>query len=156
MTFEQFTNALVTLLVIIEPVAIVPLFLAVTAGFSPEQRRQTALRASIIAFAILAGVALVGDWVLAKLGITLPAFRIAGGLLLFWIAFEMVFQLRAQRKSSTAKAAIEIDHVKNVAPSRWRSRCSRVPAPSPRRCSSPVRRGATRSGSARSSASSPS
>lgn len=115
MTFEQFTNALVTLLVIIEPVAIVPLFLAVTAGFSPEQRRQTALRASIIAFAILAGVALVGDWVLAKLGITLPAFRIAGGLLLFWIAFEMVFQLRAQRKSSTAKAAIEIDHVKNVA-----------------------------------------
>jgi multiple antibiotic resistance protein len=115
MTLDQLTNAFVTLVVIIEPVAIVPLFLALTQGFTASQRRQTATRASIIAFFILAGVALVGDWVLSKLGISLPAFRIAGGLLLFWIAFEMVFQLRATRKSSTARAAIEIDHIKNVA-----------------------------------------
>ena len=115
MTLDQFTNALVTLVVIIEPVAIVPLFLALTNGFSAPQRRQTATRASIIAFFILAGVALVGDWILSKLGISLPAFRIAGGLLLFWIAFEMVFQLRATRKSSTARQAIEIDHIRNVA-----------------------------------------
>lgn len=115
MTFDQLTNAFVTLLVIIEPVALVPLFLGLTAGFSAEQRRQAALRASIIAFGILAGSALVGDWLLRKLGITLPAFRIAGGLLLFWIAFEMVFGRRNERKSGTVADAIEKDHIRNVA-----------------------------------------
>lgn len=115
MTFDQATNAFVTLLVIIEPIAIVPLFLGLTQGFSVEQRRQVALRACVIAFGILAGSALVGDWLLRKLGITLPAFRIAGGLLLFWIAFEMVFARRTERKSGTVTDAIEKDHIRNVA-----------------------------------------
>jgi multiple antibiotic resistance protein len=114
-TFDQATNAFVTLLVIIEPIAIVPLFLGLTQGFSVEQRRQVALRACVIAFGILAGSALVGDWLLRKLGITLPAFRIAGGLLLFWIAFEMVFARRTERKSGTVTDAIEKDHIRNVA-----------------------------------------
>jgi multiple antibiotic resistance protein len=58
-----------------------------------------ALEASIIAFCVLAGTALAGDWLLAQLGISLAAFRIAGGLLLFAIAFEMVFQHRTERET---------------------------------------------------------
>lgn len=115
MTLDQFSAAFVTLLVIIEPIAIVPLFLGLTSGFSAAERRQVASRAAIIAFAILAGSAIVGDWLLRNLGITLPAFRIAGGLLLFWIAFEMVFAKRTERKSGAVTQAIEQDHIRNIA-----------------------------------------
>ncbi|MFN3853485.1 MAG: MarC family protein [Phreatobacter sp.] len=115
MTVEFITGALVTMFVIVEPVALVPIFLAVTQGFSADQRRQVAWRACLIAFLILAACAFVGDWLLRKLGISLPAFRIAGGLLVFWIAFEMVFGLRANRKSETAREAIGKEHIVNVA-----------------------------------------
>ncbi len=115
MTLEFMTGALVTMLVIIEPIALVPIFLAVTQGFSGEQRRQVAWRACLIAFAILSACAFVGDWLLSKLGISLPAFRIAGGLLVFWIAFEMVFGLRANRKNEVAREAIDKEHIVNVA-----------------------------------------
>jgi multiple antibiotic resistance protein len=73
-----------------------------------------ALRACLIAAAILAGSALVGDWLLRTLSITLPAFRIAGGLLLFSIASEMVFGVRIARQSKAAEEVIE-DHVRNIA-----------------------------------------
>jgi multiple antibiotic resistance protein len=115
LSHDQLVSAFVTLFLIIEPVALVPIFLAVTTGFSPAERRQTALRACLIAFGILAGCALGGDLLLRTLGISLPAFRIAGGLLLFWIAFEMVFARRAARKDGTAREAIEKDHIRNVA-----------------------------------------
>ncbi|MBY0364354.1 MAG: MarC family protein [Phreatobacter sp.] len=115
MTVEFITSALVTLFVIVEPIALVPIFLAVTPGFSASQRRQVAWRACLIAFLILAACAFFGDWLLRMLGISLPAFRIAGGLLVFWIAFEMVFGLRASRKSETAREAIDKEHIVNVA-----------------------------------------
>lgn len=115
MTLEFLTGALVTMLVIVEPIALVPIFLAVTQGFSADQRRQVAWRACVIAFAILASCAFVGDWLLSKVGISLPAFRIAGGLLVFWIAFEMVFGLRANRKNEVAREAIDKEHIVNVA-----------------------------------------
>ncbi len=115
MTLEFLTGALVTMLVIVEPIALVPIFLAVTQGFSAAQRRQVAWRACLIAFAILASCAFFGDWLLGKLGISLPAFRIAGGLLVFWIAFEMVFGLRANRKNEVARDAIDKEHIVNVA-----------------------------------------
>jgi multiple antibiotic resistance protein len=73
-----------------------------------------ALRASLIAAAILLGTALVGDWLLRQLGISLPAFRIAGGLLLFAIAFEMVFALRQERQSKDAEQAVE-EHIHHMA-----------------------------------------
>jgi multiple antibiotic resistance protein len=73
-----------------------------------------ALRACLIAAAILAGSALIGDWLLRTLSIGLPAFRIAGGLLLFSIASEMVFGLRIERQSKQAEEAIE-EHVRNIA-----------------------------------------
>ncbi len=73
------------------------------------------MRACIIAFCIMAFFALAGDVVLKALGVSLPAFRIAGGLLLFWISFEMVFERRNERKAQTAEIAITQDHIRNVA-----------------------------------------
>jgi multiple antibiotic resistance protein len=73
-----------------------------------------AVRASIIAGAILAGSALIGDWLLETLQISLAAFRIAGGLLLFSIASEMVFGVRIRREGEAAEQAIE-EHMRNIA-----------------------------------------
>lgn len=107
-------SALVTLLVVVDPVGLAPGFLAVTEDLGAQQRRHVALRASLIAAAVLIGTAFVGDWLLHQLGITLPAFRIAGGLLLFAIAFEMLFGLRPAREAKTAEQAVE-EHVRHVA-----------------------------------------
>jgi multiple antibiotic resistance protein len=114
-SYDLLLNAFITILVTIDPPGLAPLYLAVTRGMNREQRSQVSMRASIIAFFILALFALVGNSVLALLGITLPAFRVAGGLLLFFIAFEMVFEKRNDRKEKTAETAITKDHVRNVA-----------------------------------------
>ena len=114
MPLDYLISALVTLIVVVDPVGLVPTFLAVTQGLPQQARRRIALRAAIIAAAILAGTALVGDWLLHQLGITLPAFRIAGGLLLFAVASEMVFGVRIERQSKQAEDALE-EHVRNVA-----------------------------------------
>ena len=114
MPLEFLISALVTLGVVVDPVGLVPAFVAITVGLPPKSRRDVALRACLIAAAILAGSALVGDWLLRTLSITLPAFRIAGGLLLFSIASEMVFGVRTVRQSRQAEEAIE-EHVRNIA-----------------------------------------
>lgn len=110
----DYIAALVTLLVVIDPLGLAPIFVAVTEGLPASARRQVGARAALIAAAVLIGFALVGNWVLAMLGITLPAFRIAGGLLLFSIAFEMVFDFRGERQARTAERALE-EHVKHLA-----------------------------------------
>ena len=107
-------SALLTLFVVVDPVGLVPTFLAVTEDLPREARRSVAVRASIIAGAILIGTALIGDWLLHTLSISLPAFRIAGGLLLFSIASEMVFGVRLRRESREAEEAVE-EHVRNIA-----------------------------------------
>lgn len=107
--------ALVTLLVTLDPPALAPIFLAITRGLNEAERRQVAIRACLIAFGIMAFFGFAGEIVLRALGISLPAFRIAGGLLLFWIAFEMVFDLRSARKNRTATEAVTIDHIRNIA-----------------------------------------
>ena len=109
------SNAFVTLLVTVDPPAIAPMFLALTVGMTAAERRQVAMRATVIATLALAFFAVAGQKILTLLGITLPAFRIAGGLLLFWIAFEMVFERRSARKNSVARTAIDEDHIRNVA-----------------------------------------
>ena len=114
MPIEYLVSAAVTLIVVVDPIGLVPTFVAVTAGLSASAQRQVAVRAAIIAALILAGAALFGDWLLRQLGITLPAFRIAGGLLLFSIASEMVFGVRTERQSKTAEQALEED-VRNIA-----------------------------------------
>ena len=114
MPVEFLISALVTLVVVVDPLGLVPTFLAITHGLPDRSRRVVALRACLIAVAILAGSTLIGDWLLRTLSIGLPAFRIAGGLLLFSIASEMVFGVRIGRQSKEAEDAIE-EHVRNIA-----------------------------------------
>ena len=108
-------SALATLLVTLDPPGLAPIFLGLTQGMADAERRQVALRACVIAFGILTFFALGGGEILTLLGIGLPAFRIAGGMLLFWIAFEMVFQARGERKAHAAQSAVTIDRIRNVA-----------------------------------------
>jgi len=107
-------TALVTLFVVVDPVGLTPTFLAVTEGLPRRARHDVAVRASLIAGAILIGTALLGDLLFRALGISLSAFRIAGGLLLFAIAFEMVLGVRMRREGQAAEEAIE-EHVRNIA-----------------------------------------
>jgi multiple antibiotic resistance protein len=112
---DTLINAFTTLLVTVDPPGLAPLFLGLTTGMNRAERGQVALRGSLIAFFILAAFALFGASVLNVLGISIGAFRIAGGLLLFWIAFEMVFEKRQDRKEKTTAVAITQDHIHNIA-----------------------------------------
>jgi multiple antibiotic resistance protein len=114
MLLDYAISALLTLFVVVDPVGLVPTFLAVTEDLPRRARRSVAVRSSIIAGAILIGTALIGDWLLRTLSISLPAFRIAGGLLLFSIASEMVFGVRLRREGREAEEAVE-EHVRNIA-----------------------------------------
>lgn len=112
---DYITSAIATLLVITDPIFMSALFLGLTNDMTKAQRREVALRGSIIAFCILLGAGLGGAKLLELLGISLSAFRIAGGLLLMSAAAEMVFDRRGQRQQETVSKAITIDHVKNIA-----------------------------------------
>ncbi len=114
-SYDSIFNAFVTILVTIDPPGLAPLFLALTRGMNRDERRQVSIRASIIGFAVMALFAVAGAAVLGALGITLPAFRLAGGLLLFYIAFEMVFERRQDRKEKSADAAVSKDHIADIA-----------------------------------------
>jgi multiple antibiotic resistance protein len=114
MPLDFLISAFVTLVIVLDPIGLAPTFVAITHGMPRDARRQVAIRASLIAAGVLAGTALVGDKLLATVGISLPAFRIAGGLLLFSIASEMVFGVRIQRQSATAEQAME-ERVRNIA-----------------------------------------
>jgi multiple antibiotic resistance protein len=114
MALSFLVSALVTLLVVVDPVGLVPTFIGITNGLSESLRREVALRAALIAAAILIGAALIGNWLLATLAISLSAFRIAGGLLLFSIATEMVFGLRMRREGEVAEQAVE-ERARNIA-----------------------------------------
>jgi multiple antibiotic resistance protein len=115
MDIEFIRNAFLTMLVAIDPPGLAPIFLAVTGHMTMAERRSTAYRAVIIAFCILVAAALGGKALLTTLGISIPAFRIAGGLLLFYIAAEMIFERREQRKVHSAEASIAHDHPQSVA-----------------------------------------
>lgn len=112
---DYFLSALTTLMVTVDPPGLAPIFLSLTVGLTPAERRNVAIRATLIAGAIMLGFAFFGQPVLGALGIGFPAFRIAGGLLLFWIAFEMIFELRGRRKTNVARTAIDEDHIRNIA-----------------------------------------
>ena len=114
MPLDYLVSALVTLLVVVDPVGLAPVFLAVTHGLPAHARKHIALRACLIAMLVLFGTALAGDWLLRQLGIGVPAFRIAGGLLLFMVATEMVLGVRNNRQTKQAEEALE-EHVRNIA-----------------------------------------
>jgi multiple antibiotic resistance protein len=112
---DYITSALATLLVIADPIFMSALFLGLTQGLDRKQRREVAWRGPLIAFFILLGAGLGGARLLTMLGISLSAFRIAGGLLLLSAAAEMVFDRRGARQQEVATKAITVDHVKNIA-----------------------------------------
>src|SRR5574338_1066058 len=99
---EVFGSALVTFLVIIDPPGCAPIFASLTRGTPPAHRRAMAVRSSLIAWAILMFFALLGKPMLQALGISLASFRIAGGIMLFFIALDMVFERRTERREKRA------------------------------------------------------
>jgi multiple antibiotic resistance protein len=99
---ELFGSALVTFLVIIDPPGCAPIFVGLTRGTSAVHRRAMAIRSCLIAWAILMFFALLGKPMLQALGISLASFRIAGGIMLFIIALDMVFERRTARRESRA------------------------------------------------------
>lgn len=100
---ELFVSALVTFFVIIDPPGCAPIFASLTQGVAAAQRRAMAVRSVLIATGILLFFALLGEDLLRALGVSLSAFKIAGGIMLFLIALEMVFEKRQERRSSRAE-----------------------------------------------------
>lgn len=101
---ELAVTAFATLFVVVDPIGLTPLFIALTQGHSQRQRRFIALRAVLIAICLLALFGLLGETLLTAIGISIPAFKIAGGLLLFMTAIEMLFEKRTPRKEQAAEA----------------------------------------------------
>lgn len=101
---EFFSSALVTFLVIIDPPGAAPIFSILTQDATAQQRRSMAFRSAFVAWVILMIFGLLGRPILDTLGISLASFRIAGGLLLFYLAFEMIFGQRKDRKESRAQS----------------------------------------------------
>lgn len=93
----------VTLFVVIDPIGLTPIFVALTKGGSGAYRRTVALRALIIAAVLLTLFGLLGEQVLRFFGISMPAFRIAGGILLFITALDMLFERRTQRRKDQSE-----------------------------------------------------
>ena len=104
---ELFVSALVTFLVVIDPPGCVPIFASLTKGATAAQRRSMAIRSVLIATGILLFFALLGEDLLRALGVSLSAFRIAGGILLFLIAADMVFERRTERRENRAQKVSE-------------------------------------------------
>jgi multiple antibiotic resistance protein len=102
MTWDLFMAAFVTLFLVIDPIGLVPFFIGLTSDRSASERRLIALRAVGLSFVLLAIFTLVGDKILAMIGIGMPAFRIAGGMLLFLIAVDMLFERRTERRENQA------------------------------------------------------
>lgn len=104
---ELFISAFVTFFVVIDPPGCAPIYASLTSGASHAQRRAMATRAVFVAAIILLIFALFGEQLLGALGISLDSFRIAGGIMLFLIALEMVFEKRTQRREERAKEVME-------------------------------------------------
>jgi len=98
-------TAFITLLVVIDPIGLAPLFVALTQGMTAAERRAIALRACVISVGLLTLFGLFGEAVLGFAGISLSAFRIAGGILLFLTALDMLFERRTQRRRGQASRA---------------------------------------------------
>lgn len=98
MDFQFYLTAFITLFVIIDPIALAPLFIALTRGMDDQHRRTIGLRACLIAAGLMTLFGLLGNHILAVIGISMPAFKISGGLLLFITALDMLFERRTQRR----------------------------------------------------------
>ena len=111
---ELYLSALVTFFVVIDPPGCAPIYAGLTNGATPMQRRSMAIRAVLVAAIILFVFAAVGEAMLKALGVSLAAFRIAGGIMLFLIALEMVFEKRTERREDRAAKIAQTPEVEDV------------------------------------------
>jgi multiple antibiotic resistance protein len=111
---DLFVSAFVTFFVIIDPPGCAPIFASLTGGVTPAHRRAMAVRSVLIAAGILLFFALFGEDLLRKLGVSLAAFRIAGGIMLFMIALDMVFEKRTQRREDRAQKVSATPEIEDI------------------------------------------
>ncbi len=112
--FQFFLDSFVILFVVIDPIGLVPMFAALTQGEPPAWRRRMAVRGTVIAAGILVVFVLVGDWLLRALGIGMPAFQIAGGVLLFLLAVDMVLARPSGLRGPTAREQKEAARSRDI------------------------------------------
>jgi multiple antibiotic resistance protein len=111
---ELYLSALVTFFVVNDPPGCAPIYAGLTSGASPAHRRSMAIRAVFVAAIILFVFAAVGEGILNALGVSLSAFRIAGGIMLFLIALEMVFEKRTERREDRAAKVAATPELEDV------------------------------------------
>ena len=111
---ELFISAFITFFVVIDPPGCAPIYASLTSNVPPRDRRVMAIRAILVAAVILLVFALFGEPMLSALGISLDSFRIAGGIMLFLIALEMVFEKRTERREDRAQEIIEQPEIEDV------------------------------------------
>ncbi|MBN8815607.1 MAG: MarC family protein [Sphingomonas sp.] len=111
---ELYLSAFVTFFVVIDPPGCAPIYAGLTNGATPAARRAMAIRATVVAAIILFVFAAVGEAILHALGVSLPAFSIAGGIMLFLIALEMVFERRTERREDRAAKVASTPEVEDV------------------------------------------
>lgn len=105
MSLEMLLTSFVTLFVIMDPIGTTPIYVALTSGMDKAERRRVAIRAIVIAAGLMAVFGIAGEALLGLIGIGMPAFRISGGLLLFLIAVEMLFERRTERRERQSTGA---------------------------------------------------
>ncbi len=111
---EVLFNTFVVLFIVIDPVGLAPMFLGLTRGGTAAYQRKMAIRGTALASGMLLVFFFFGDVLLAALGIGLPAFRIAGGALLFLLAIDMVFARQSGLRSTTTREQREAEHKEDI------------------------------------------
>ena len=111
---ELLANTFVILVVVIDPIGLAPMFAALTPGGTAAYKRRMAFRGTALAAAVLVVFTLIGDGLLRSLGISLGAFRIAGGILLFLLAIDMVFARHSGLRSTTVREQEEAEQRKDI------------------------------------------
>jgi len=111
---DLFISAFITLFVVIDPPGCAPIYASITADANAQQRRSMAIRAVLAAGGILLVFALFGEDLLSALHIELNSFRIAGGIMLFLIALDMVFEKRTERREQRAQKVIDTPEIEDV------------------------------------------
>ena len=109
MEFEFLLTSFVTLFIIIDPIGLTPVFIAITIGMDDTLRRKVALRSVLVSAFVVSLFIVGGETVLGFIGISMPAFRIAGGILLFLTALDMLFQKRSKRRENQSEQELVDD-----------------------------------------------
>jgi len=107
--YSLLTASLVTFFVVIDPIGVAPIFASLTEGSNAAHKRRMAIKSVLIATAVLLGFAFGGEWLLGALHVSLDAFRAAGGVLLFMLALDMIFETRSKRREERADALNDAD-----------------------------------------------